>query len=161
MGGGASEQAGVEMIGDFRGSSAMGLTEVLGGLPALVTSFARIMRRVRVSQPTAAVLVNYTEYNLHLAPRLRARGVPVLWCVAPQVWAWRRGRTPRVARAVDRMAVVLPFEEPIWRDAGVDVHYVGHPALDTAPLGARGGARAPGTPPFGDRSSPSSRESVT
>ncbi|MET0591552.1 MAG: hypothetical protein ABW133_02560, partial [Polyangiaceae bacterium] len=78
----------------------------------------------------AAVLVDYTEFNLRLGAALRRRGIPVLWCVAPQVWAWRPGRIASIARSLDRLAVILPFEAPLWRNAGVDAHYVGHPALD-------------------------------
>ena len=136
------------MIGDFRGSSAMGLTEVLGGLPATVASFARIMRRVRDSPPTAAALVNYTEYNLRFgAPPSRARGSRSVVRGPPSLGVAKR-RTPRVARAVDRMAVVLPFEEPIWARRG------GRRSLRRAPRSRHGaarrdgGARAPGTRPF-------------
>jgi lipid-A-disaccharide synthase len=132
MGGAASAASGVEIVADIRRSAAMGFTEVAARLPALALSFARLSVRMRGERPRAAVLVNYTEYNLLMGRRLRKMGVPVLWCVAPQVWAWRPARKAKVARAVDRMAVILPFEEAIWRKAGVDAHYVGHPALDGA-----------------------------
>jgi len=141
MGGAASAAAGVEIVADIRRSAAMGLTEVAARLPALAMSFARLSARVRRQRPRAAVLVNYTEYNRLLGRRLRKIGVPVMWCVAPQVWAWRPERTAAIARAVDRMAVILPFEEEIWQKAGVDAHYVGHPALDD-PWPTRAEARA-------------------
>jgi lipid-A-disaccharide synthase len=80
------------------------------------------------------VLVDYTEFNLRLGTLLKRLGVPVLWCVAPQVWAWRPGRMTHIARALDRLAVILPFEASLWRAHGVDAHYVGHPALDVAPM---------------------------
>jgi lipid-A-disaccharide synthase len=134
MGGAASAQAGVELVADIRRSAAMGFTEVATRLPSILIAYARVTRLVRAARPRAAVLVNYTEYNLRLGRYMRRLGVPVLWCVAPQVWAWRRGRTTEIARALDRMAVILPFEEPLWRDEGVDAHYVGHPALDVACL---------------------------
>lgn len=133
MGGAASAAAGVEIVADIRQSAAMGLTEVAARLPRLAISFARLSARIRRERPRAAVLVNYTEYNLLIGRRLRKMGVPVMWCVAPQVWAWRPARTAAVARAVDRMAVILPFEEALWQKAGVDAHYVGHPALDACP----------------------------
>jgi lipid-A-disaccharide synthase len=132
MGGAASRAAGVEIVADIRRSAAMGFTEVASRLPRLALSFARLSARVGRERPCAAVLVNYTEYNLLLGRRLRKMGIPVMWCVAPQVWAWRPARTAAVARAVDRMAVILPFEEALWQNAGVDAHYVGHPALDAA-----------------------------
>jgi lipid-A-disaccharide synthase len=141
MGGAASAAANVEIVADIRRSAAMGFTEVAARLPALALSFARLSARMRRERPRAAVLVNYTEYNLLMGRRLRKMGVPVLWCVAPQVWAWRPTRKAAVAGAVDRMAVILPFEEAIWRKAGVDAHYVGHPALDR-PVPSRSEARA-------------------
>ncbi|MGH7295346.1 MAG: lipid-A-disaccharide synthase, partial [Polyangiaceae bacterium] len=85
-------------------------------------------------RPRAALLVNYSEFNGRLARRLRRAGVRVLWYGAPQVWAWRAGRVEALRRCVDRMALVLPFEERLWRSAGVDAHYVGHPALETPAL---------------------------
>jgi lipid-A-disaccharide synthase len=75
--------------------------------------------------------VNYTELNARLGRFLRARGTRVLWCVAPQVWAWRPGRVTSLLGVADRMAVLLPFEEPLWRAAGHDAIYVGHPAACT------------------------------
>ena len=95
----------------------------------------------RRRRPRAALLVNYSEFNGLLAPRLSAAGVRVLWYGAPQVWAWRAGRTLHLRRSIDRLAVIFPFEEATWRAAGVDAHYVGHPALEAKRL-ARGPARA-------------------
>jgi lipid-A-disaccharide synthase len=132
MGGAASAASGVEIVADIRRSAAMGFTEVATKLPALALTFARISARMRRERPRAGVLVNYTEYNLLVGRRLRRMGVPVMWCVAPQVWAWRPARKAAIAKAVDRMAVILPFEEALWRSAGVDAHYVGHPVLDQA-----------------------------
>ena len=142
MGGPASIAAGVELVADLRRSSAMGLTEVAARLPAVATAFARLVIAARDAQPRAAVLVDYTEFNQRLGVLLKGRGVPVLWCVAPQVWAWRPGRTTTVARALDRLAVILPFEVSLWQAAGVDAHYIGHPALDAPAIdGATAQAR--------------------
>jgi len=134
MGGPACLAAGVELVADLRRSAAMGLTEVVVRLPAVTMAFAKLALTVREERPIAAVLVDYTEFNLRLGALLKRRGVPVLWCVAPQVWAWRPQRTAQIARALDRLAVILPFEAPLWRAHGVDAHYIGHPALDVAPL---------------------------
>ncbi|HMJ55988.1 MAG TPA: lipid-A-disaccharide synthase [Polyangiaceae bacterium] len=141
MGGPACRAAGVELVADLRRSAAMGLTEVAARLPAVATAFWRVVRAARDARPEAAVLVDYTEFNLRMGALLKARGVPVLWCVAPQVWAWRPRRMEQVARALDRLAVILPFEAPLWRAQGVDAHYVGHPVLD-APAVDRATARA-------------------
>jgi lipid-A-disaccharide synthase len=130
MGGAASLAAGVELVADLRRSAAMGLTEVAARLPAVATAFARLAVAAHRAPPRAAVLVDYTEFNQRLGLLLKRRGVPVLWCVAPQVWAWRPRRITQISRALDRLAVILPFEEALWRAAGVDTHYIGHPALD-------------------------------
>jgi lipid-A-disaccharide synthase len=130
MGGAAAHEAGVELVADLRRSAAMGLTEVAARLPAVALAFARLVLAARDARPRAAVLVDYTEFNQRMGALLRRRGVPVLWCVAPQVWAWRPRRMTAIARALDRLAVILPFEGPLWRAAGVDAHYIGHPALD-------------------------------
>ena len=130
MGGPASSAAGVELVADLRHSAAMGFTEVAARLPAIATAFARLVIAAHQARPRAAVLVDYTEFNQRLGMLLKRRGVPVLWCVAPQVWAWRPRRMTKVARSLDRMAVILPFEAPLWHAAGVDAHYIGHPALD-------------------------------
>jgi lipid-A-disaccharide synthase len=94
------------------------------------------------------LLTNYSEFNSRLAPRLHAAGVRVLWYGAPQVWAWRPHRALSLRRFVDRMAVMLPFEEPLWRRAGVDAHYVGHPALEVTPLERLTARRALGMTPY-------------
>jgi lipid-A-disaccharide synthase len=137
MGGPACRAANVELVADLRRSAAMGLTEVVTRLPAIARAFALLVAAVRHERPRAAVLVDYTEFNLRLGALLKRLGVPVLWCVAPQVWAWRPGRMAHVARALDRLAVILPFEVSLWRAQGVDAHYVGHPALDVAALDRR------------------------
>jgi len=130
MGGAACALAGVRIIADIRASSAMGLTEVAARLPAVLLAHARLARVARDERPSAAVLINYSEYNERLGRYLRRLGIPVLRCGAPQVWAWRRGRLATIGCSLDRLAVILPFEEALFRDAGVDARYVGHPALD-------------------------------
>ncbi|MCL2825753.1 MAG: hypothetical protein FWD57_17310, partial [Polyangiaceae bacterium] len=84
-------------------------------------------------KPALALLVGFTSFNQQLGARLRARGTRVLWCVAPQVWAWRPSRLKSLRRSVDRLAVILPFEEAIWQQHGYDVRYVGHPAFELVP----------------------------
>jgi lipid-A-disaccharide synthase len=132
MGGAASAASGVDLVCDLRRTTGMGTTEIVTRIPALVSAYLRLKRVSLDRRPQAAVLVAYTEFNVRLGRWLRSIGIPVLFVVAPQVWAWRAGRMSAVARALDRMAVILPFEERLWRAAGVDAHYVGHPALDIA-----------------------------
>jgi lipid-A-disaccharide synthase len=124
----------VDLIGDMREWTALGVGEAVARGPRALLAWRALGREVRRRRPRAALLVNYSEFNLRLAPGLHAAGVRVLWYGAPQVWAWRAGRIPRLRRSVDRLAVVLPFEEALWRDAGVDAHFVGHPALEARRL---------------------------
>jgi lipid-A-disaccharide synthase len=129
VGGSACRAAGVEILADAAGLSAMGLADVARRLPAIAAGVGRLLDRARRRPPRAALLVNFTELNQRLGRLLRARGVRVVWCVAPQVWAWRPGRLRTLRGAFDRLAVILPFEEALWRAHGHDARYVGHPAL--------------------------------
>lgn len=131
MGGPALEGEGVELLADLRETTGMGTTELVARLRALAKAIARIESRIVRKPPATALLVDSTELNLVLGRQLRRRGTRVLYCVAPQLWAWRPGRLPRLRQALDRLAVVLPFEEPLFRAGGIDACYVGHPALDT------------------------------
>ncbi len=130
LGGPACRAAGVELVADGSGLGAMGLRDVVERLPRLASALVRLLDRVRRRPPRAALLVNATELNQRLGPLLRRAGVRVLWCVAPQVWAWRPRRIEALRGACDRLAVILPFEEALWRRAGYDARYVGHPSLD-------------------------------
>lgn len=151
LGGPACRAAGVSLVADGSRLGAMGLRDVAARLPALASAMIRLLARVGQSPPRTALLVNATELNQRLGPHLRRLGVRVLWCVAPQVWAWRPGRIDTLRGACDRLAVILPFEEALWRRAGYDARYVGHPSLEPhgrqraevrAALGIEEGARA-------------------
>lgn len=148
LGGAALAGAGVELLGDLRDSTALGLGEAAVRVRGVLRAWRAVARAARVRRPRAALLVNYSEFNARLAPLLHAAGTRVLWYGAPQVWAWRGARTTTLRRSVDRMAVMLPFEEPLWRAAGVDAHYVGHPALETTRLDRDTARRALGMTPL-------------
>lgn len=130
MGGGALTREKAELVADLRDTTAMGVAEVARRAAGVAVAYAKIRAAVALRKPTAALLVNYTEFNSRLARDLWPTGTRVLWYGAPQVWAWRRGRAIPMRKTIDRMAVMLPFEESIWRDVGVDARYVGHPALE-------------------------------
>lgn len=130
FGGDALAREGTELIAHVRELSAMGIVEVLRGAPTVLGALARLLRVVRRERPRVAILASWSTANGRLAPLLRREGVRVVWISPPEVWAWREARAPRLARAVDRMIVTLPFEERLWRDAGADAHYVGHPIVD-------------------------------
>ncbi len=136
MGGGALEREGVELVCDLRETTALGVAEVARRAAAVALAYARLRGAIARRRPSAALLVNYTEFNTRLARDLWPAGVRVLWYGAPQTWAWRPGRAAPLRRLVDRMAVMLPFEESLWREHGVDAHYVGHPALEELRRGA-------------------------
>jgi lipid-A-disaccharide synthase len=148
LGGGALAGAGVELVGDMRESTALGVGEAAARALGVLRAWRAVLRNARARHPRAALLVNYTEFNARLAPLLHADGTRVLWYGAPQVWAWRSGRAEGLRRSIDRMAVMLPFEEPLWRKAGVDAHYVGHPSLETTLLDRTTARRALGMTPL-------------
>lgn len=128
MGAGALEAAGTELVVDCRDLSVIGFVDVLVNYPRLLARLDRLRTALRERRPDVLLICDYPDFNLKLAETARECGVPVLMYVAPQVWAWRAGRIPRIAALVDRLAVLFPFEERLWREAGVDVTCVGHPA---------------------------------
>jgi lipid-A-disaccharide synthase len=148
LGGGASAAAGLELLGDIRDWTALGVGEAAARGHRVWQAFRAVSRAARLRRPRAALLVNYTEFNARLAPRLHARGVCVLWYGAPQVWAWRPGRVASLRPAIDRLATMLPFEEELWRRGGVDAHYVGHPALEVTALDRTAAREALGLTPL-------------
>ncbi len=134
LGGAALQAAGGRLVADLRRTTALGIGAVARNTPRIARAHAALVCAARRPNVRAALLVNYTEFNLLLAPRLRALGLRVLWYGAPQVWAWRPSRIAAVRACIDRMAVILPFEEKLWREAGVDATYVGHPSGEVAAL---------------------------
>jgi len=148
LGGEALARRGVDLVSDLRASTALGIGGTAARAVGVFGAWRAVHAAVKRRRPRAALLVNYSDFNSRLAPHLRSAGVRVLWYGAPQVWAWRRGRAHKLAPHIDVMAVMLPFEEPIWRGAGVDVRYVGHPALETTPLSRDLARQALGLTPY-------------
>ena len=130
LGGPRMRNAGVELEGDISKTAVVGPFEALSSLGVLYTVFRRLADRVEAEPPSAAVLIDFPDFNLRLAKRLKHAGVPVVYYVSPQVWAWREGRVKQIQELVNKMLVILPFEEEIYRKAGVDVEFVGHPLID-------------------------------
>jgi lipid-A-disaccharide synthase len=128
IGGERMQAAGVELLSGI--ASAFGLTEALSSLKALKETFRKAADAFRTCRPSVVVLIDYPDFNLRLAAEAQKQNIPVLYYVSPQVWAWRQGRVKKIAKLVDRMAVILPFEEQIYRDTGLDAEFVGHPILD-------------------------------
>lgn len=148
LGGAALAGAGADLVGDLRASTALGFGEAASRSVAVLRAWRAVVRSVRARRPSAALLVNYTEFNARLARRLHRAGVRVLWYGAPQVWAWRAHRVQGLRPHIDKMALMLPFEEPLWRAAGIDARYVGHPALETTQLDRNTARNALGMTPF-------------
>ena len=111
--------------------AAMGLVELAGNLKNIWAAYQLLRRALRERKPKLLVLIDFPEINLRLARSAKRLGIPVLYYVSPQIWAWRKGRVRQIARWVDRMAVVFPFEAGFYQSHGVNVTFVGHPLLDT------------------------------
>jgi lipid-A-disaccharide synthase len=111
--------------------AGMGLIELAGNIKSLWNAFHLLRRALSERKPNLLVLIDFPDFNLRLARRAKRLGVPVLYYVSPQIWAWRKGRVRQIARWVDRMAVVFPFEARFYQNHGVNVQFVGHPLLDT------------------------------
>ena len=150
LGGAAMAAIGAELLGDLRDTTAMGLGGVARRAFGIHRAYSHVVHAAKERKPRAALLVNYTEFNTRLAARLRldVRGVRILWYGAPQIWAWRPARGEALRRNVDRMAVMLPFEEPMWRAQGIDAHYVGHPASESNVLARTEARELMGLTPF-------------
>lgn len=130
LGGDHVAAAGGSLLAHVRDVAVVGLLEVLRHLGDLRRVFDRILAEVDRDRPDVAVLVDYPDFNLRLAAQLHRRGIPVVYYVSPQVWAWRRGRLRQIRRLVSRMLVLFPFEEDIYRNAGIPVTFVGHPLVE-------------------------------
>ncbi|MES1211849.1 MAG: lipid-A-disaccharide synthase, partial [Acidobacteriota bacterium] len=113
--------------------SVVGITEVLRVLPRIREVFASLLAEVDRRRPDAAVLIDFPDFNLRLARQLARRGLRVVYYISPQVWAWRKGRVRTIARLVDRMLVLFPFEVDFYRRHHVKVVHVGHPLVDEVP----------------------------
>jgi lipid-A-disaccharide synthase len=123
---------GGRLLAHVRDLAVVGLLEVLLHLRKLRAVFRSVLDEVERDPPALAVLVDYAEFNLRLARELKRRGIPVVYYVSPQVWAWRRARLRTIRESVSHMLVIFPFEEPLYRKAGVPVTFVGHPLVDLA-----------------------------
>jgi len=131
MGGAAMEEAGVDIMVDSTELGVVGLVEVLKHLPTFASIFRGLVRRAEKERPDAVVLIDYPGLNLRLARRLHLLGVKVVYYISPQVWAWHKKRIPKIARTVDRMLVIFPFEPAVYSGTELDVEFVGHPLLET------------------------------
>jgi lipid-A-disaccharide synthase len=134
LGGERLAAAGVRLVADFRGLSVTGLTEALRVLPKSWATYRRLVAEACRHRPDVLVLVDYPDFNFRLMKSVKALGVPIVYYISPQLWAWRPGRMQTMKALVDRVLVIFPFEQAIYEREGVDVRFVGHPLLEmTAP----------------------------
>jgi lipid-A-disaccharide synthase len=132
LGGDRLRAAGASLVADFSGLSVTGLSEVARVLPRTYATYRRLIRDAEATRPDVFVAIDFPDFNFRLARAVRKLGVPVVYYISPQLWAWRRGRMKTMRRIADRVLVIFPFEEKIYRDAAIPVQWVGHPLLDVA-----------------------------
>lgn len=130
LGGRRMAEAGMELRYDLAGRAIMGFTEVVKSLAFIRRLFHETVARMRESRPDLLVVIDYPGFNIRLAKAAKRLGIPVVYYVSPQVWAWKKGRVHTLAGLVDKMLVILPFEEKLYRDIGAPCAFVGHPLLD-------------------------------
>lgn len=133
FGGGRLAGAGADLVGDFRGLSVTGLVEVVRQLPRTYAMYRRLVAAARERRPDVLVAIDFPDFNFTLGRAVRRLGIPVVYYVSPQLWAWRPGRLHAMKRFVDRVLTIFPFEAPIYERAGIPVEFVGHPLIDLVP----------------------------
>lgn len=140
IGGEALAAQGVRLLCHASELAVMGLSEVVGRLGAVLRALRDVGRALKVERPALVILVDFPDFNFWVARLAKFYRVPVMYYISPQVWAWRTYRVRTIARLVDRMVVIFPFEEEFYRQRGVPVTYVGHPMLEGLPprVGRRG-----------------------
>lgn len=141
MGGERMAAAGVRLLRRVERVTVVGGTEAFGRLPALWSAFKALQSQLEYRRPRVLVLIDFPEFNMRLARVARRLGVPVVYFVAPQLWAWRPRRIQAMARDVSRVLAIFPFEVGLYQEAGVPVEFVGHPVLDVLPEFDRDAAR--------------------
>ncbi len=131
MGGRELEKTGMEMLYDAASLAVVGVTEVLSHLGDILRARRVLIERMRTQRPDLLVLIDYPDFNLLLAAKAKKMGIPIMYYISPQIWAWRRGRVHTIRRLVDRMVCILPFEKDFYARYDCPVDYVGHPLVDT------------------------------
>src|SRR5207302_7055297 len=124
--------AGGRLVADYRGLAVTGLTEAIGKLPRSFTTLRCLVKAARESRPDALIAVDFPDFNFRLARRIKALGIPVVYYISPQIWAWRPKRLEAIRQFADLVLVIFPFEEAIYQKGGVPVEFVGHPLIDLA-----------------------------
>jgi lipid-A-disaccharide synthase len=129
-GGDEMRQAGVDLLCHVRSLAHIGVREALSSLRTYYRTLRKIVDVSRRQPPRAAILLDFPDFNLRLAKKMKRLGVRVIYYISPQLWAWRSGRIRAIREYVDKMLVILPFEEEYYRERGIEVEFVGHPLLE-------------------------------
>ena len=130
MGGERMQAAGVERIVRSEDVSVMGLTEVIAHLPRIYGEFRKLKKAIRARRPDVAVLIDFPDFHFRMAREFHRLGIPVIYFVSPQLWAWKKHRIRLVQKYVRKMLVIFPFEEAFYREHGVEAEFVGHPLAE-------------------------------
>lgn len=130
FGGDLMQQQGMELVKHYRTMAYMGFVEVAVNLRKVMNNISLCKKDIEEYQPDAIILVDYPGFNLRIAEFAREKGIKVFYYISPQVWAWKRRRVKKIQKSVNKMLVILPFEEEFYKNYGVNVIYVGHPLLD-------------------------------
>ena len=131
MGGPELASLGMEILFDAEKISVVGVFEVISHLPDIFRAQQVLRRRLHTDRPELLILIDLPDFNLMLAKKAKALGIPVFYYISPQVWAWRSGRVKTIQKRVDKLGVIYPFEVEFYRERGVDAEYVGNPNLDS------------------------------
>jgi lipid-A-disaccharide synthase len=131
MGGSEIARTGAEILFEASKISVVGFFEVISHLKDIIAAQRTLRKRLTESKPALLILIDFPDFNLLLARKAKKLGIPIFYYISPQVWAWRSGRVKTIKRLVDKICVILPFEESYFRSRGVDATYVGHPLLDS------------------------------
>jgi len=134
IGGEKLKEAGVKIVADSSDMAVVGLTEVLSKLGFILSVRRKLKRSLHEENPDLLILIDYPDFNLPLAKVAKKHGIKVFYYISPQVWAWRKRRIYHIARYVDKMAVILPFETSLYDEVNLDVRFVGHPLLDVVKM---------------------------
>ncbi len=138
LGGDRLRAAGAALVAEYRGLTVTGLAEAIKVLPRSYAIYRRLLAAARADRPDVFVAIDFPDFNFRLAAAMRRLGVPVVYYISPQLWAWRSGRMKTMRRIASHVLVIFPFEEPLYRDAGVPVTFVGHPLVElTGPPASR------------------------
>ncbi len=133
IGGRKMEAAGAKILIQAETLAVVGITEALANASLLLKALRKVRQWIKQRRPDLLLLIDFPDFNLKSASFAKKMGIPVLYYISPQIWAWRSGRVRKIKRLVDKIAVILPFEEKFFRDHGVPATFVGHPLLDQMP----------------------------